>query len=627
MNCSCAHSPPDVPFPPSPRFDGKAYAAQLSNAPGVYRMYAADERLLYVGKAAALRKRVGSYFAAAPKSMRLTTMLAQVARMDVIITRTEAEALLLENQLIKSLAPRYNIIWRDDKSYPSILLTDAPWPRLLLHRGPRHIAGQYYGPYPNIRAARHTLKQLHGLFKLRNCDDTSFKHRSRPCLQYQIDQCSAPCVAKISAEEYTTSVQQVQLFLQGKSDQLVDELAAAMQAASQALDFEHAVRLRDTIAALRSVQHRQYVEGERADLDVLACSVQGHEAGVLLWSFRDGRNLGTRNFFSTTSAEETADAILAAFISQHYLEHRPPPEIILDRRLADADLIATALSQTTAYPVRLIWNVRGERAAYLQLAQRNAQRALQERNDKQQLQHVRQQALMQLLGVETPLRRAECIDVSHTQGEATVAACVVFDAHGAQPAQYRRYLIHHIPPGHDLAALRQVLERRFRSDTDIEKSTWPDVIVVDGGRVHVDQTCRFLAERKIVGITVLGIAKGAGRKAENDTLILANGRRLHPLNTSPALHAVQQMRDEAHRFAITGHRKQRQKARFTSKLEDIPGIGPQRRARLLQHFGGLLGLKAAGVAEIAKVHGINAALAQRIYAWLHGLPPSTAGAP
>jgi len=603
-------------------FDGKAFAAQLSNAPGVYRMYADDERLLYVGKAGALRKRVASYFNASPKTRRLMQMLAQVARMDVTATRTEAEALLLENQLIKSLSPRYNVSWRDDKSYPYIVLTGEAWPRISMHRGARSVAGQYYGPYPNVGAVRDTLNLLHKLFKLRNCEDSVFKHRSRACLQYQIGRCSAPCVGQVSQAHYRQAVQQATLFLQGKSDQLINDLSSAMVAASEALEFERAAQLRDLVVSLRSLHNRQYVDGRAADLDVLACAMQGTDACVLLLSFRDGRNLGTRAFFPRTQGEESAEIVLAAFISQYYTEQLAPAEIILDRPIAESELITAALSSAAQHKVTLKWKVRGQRAGYVQLAQRNAQLSLANECDSQSAQRARSQALSQLLELPASLQRAECFDISHTQGEATVAACVVFDASGPVRNQYRRYTISGIRAGDDFAAMHQVIQRRFRHyvDANSEKSTLPDVVLIDGGQGQLAQAQAALAECGVEGMMLVAVAKGAARRAGDETLILPDGRRLQPGAASPALQFVQQIRDEAHRFAISRHRKRRQKARMSSKLEDISGIGSKRRASLLKHFGGLAGLKAAGVAEIAQVDGISAALAQRVYAHLHGLP-------
>lgn len=606
-------------------FDGKAFAAGLSTAPGVYRMYAADDSLLYVGKAGALRKRVSSYFSNTPKTPRTLAMLAQVARMDVTVTRTEGEALLLENQLIKSLLPRYNVLLRDDKSYPYVLLTQETWPRIALHRGPRAVPGRYFGPYPSVTAVRDTLNLMQKLFKIRNCEDSVFRNRTRPCLQYQIGRCSAPCVDLVAQTEYAESVRRAGLFLDGRSDELTGELNAAMEAASARLDFEQAARLRDLVGSIRSLQARQYVDGHAADLDVLACAMQGSTACVLLLAFRDGRNLGTRTFFPKTNGEDSAEEVLSAFVSQYYAEQLPPREIILDRGIPEAALIEAALTAAAGRKVQLKWNVRSERAGYLDLAKRNAEIALVTEVSSRNAQTARSEALRELLSLNEPARRIECFDISHTMGEATVASCVVFDANGPVRSQYRRYNITGIEPGDDYAAMRQAIDRRFRRAVE-EGGVLPDVLLIDGGAGQLAQAKNALADMGIDGgVVLVGVAKGEERRAGHETLILENGREIRPGAASPALQLIQQVRDEAHRFAITGHRGKRQKARMTSKLEDIAGIGPRRRASLLKHFGGLAGLKAAGADEIARVDGINAALAERIYANLHGLPTPTAG--
>jgi len=609
--------------PAVPEFDGKAFAARLSTAPGVYRMYAADGSLLYVGKAGALKRRVASYFNNAPKSPRTLAMLSQVARMDVTVTRTEAEALLLENQLIKSLAPRYNVMLRDDKSYPYVLLTQERWPRLGFHRGPRAVPGRYFGPYPGAGAVRETLNLMHKLFRLRSCEDSVFRNRSRPCLQYQIGRCSAPCVELVAADEYAEAVRRAAMFLDGRSDELGEELAAAMEAASQRLEFEEAARLRDLLATLRGLQARQYVDGHAANLDAIACAMEGSHACVLLLAFRDGRNLGTRAFFPRTNGEDSAEEVLAAFVSQYYAEQTAPPEIVLDRPIPDAELIELALAESAGRKVVLKANVRGERAGYLDLARRNAQVALATELASRNAQHARSEALRDLLGLPEVPARIECFDISHTLGEATVASCVVFDPAGPVRNQYRRYNIAGIEPGDDYAAMRQAIDRRFRraleAGAEGANAVLPDVLLIDGGAGQLAQARAALADLGVEDVLLVGVSKGEQRRAGDETLVLADGRELRPGAASPALQFIQQVRDEAHRFAITGHRGKRQKARTTSRLEDIPGIGPRRRAALLRHFGGLAGLKAAGEEEIARVEGINAALAARIYANLHGL--------
>lgn len=604
--------------PDIPAFDGKAFVRGLSTAPGVYRMLAADGSVLYVGKAGALKKRVASYFNSAPKGPRTLAMLAQTASMEVTVVRTEGEALLLENQLIKAHKPRYNVMLRDDKSYPYVLLTDEAWPRIAFHRGALHVPGRLFGPYPGAGAVRDTLGIMHRLFKLRSCEDSVFRNRSRPCLQYQIGRCSAPCVDLVAADDYVGAVHRATLFLEGRSDELNAELGQAMEAASAALDFEEAARLRDMVALLRRMQARQYVDGRAAELDVLAVAMQGSAACVLLLAFRDGRNLGTRAFFPRTNGEESADEVLSAFVSQYYAAQPAPREIVLDRDIPDRDLLEQALAEEAGRKVQLRTSVRGERAGYLDLARRNAEVALASELGSQQAQAARAEGLRELLGLDVPAQRIECFDISHTMGEATVASCVVFDASGPVRAQYRRFNIAGIEPGDDYAAMHQALERRFRRAVE-EGGVLPDVLLIDGGAGQVSQANAVLDELGVAGVLVVGVAKGEERRAGHEALLLPDGRELRPGAQSPGLQLVQQVRDEAHRFAITGHRGRRQKARSNSRLEDIPGIGPRRRASLLKHFGGLTGLKAAGIEEISRVEGVNAALAQRIYAALHGL--------
>ena len=611
-------------------FDGKAFVRGLSTAPGVYRMLAADGAVLYVGKAGALKKRVASYFSGAPKPARTMAMLAQVAAMEVTVTRTEAEALLLENQLIKSLKPRYNVLLRDDKSYPYVLVTQEAWPRIALHRGPRSVPGRYFGPYTGVTAVRDTLNMMQKLFKLRSCEDSVFRNRSRPCLQHQIGRCTAPCVGLVSARDYAESVRRASLFLDGRSDDLTRELGEAMEAASVRLDFEEAARLRDLVAGIRSLQARQYVDGAAAELDVLACAMQGTQACVLLLSFRDGRNLGTRAFFPKTNGSTDPAEVLAAFVSQYYAEQAPPREIVLEREIEDVELLQEAFSIAAGRKVVLKCNVRGERAGYVELARRNATLALATELGSQASQQARVESLRELLGLAEPPQRIECFDISHTMGEATVASCVVFDAQGPMRGQYRRYNIAGIEPGDDYAAMHQALERRFRRAI-AENGVLPDVLLIDGGAGQVAQARAVLADLGIDagqdtgdgGIALVGVAKGPERRPGFEALLLPDGREVRPGPDSPGLQLVQQVRDEAHRFAITGHRGRRQKARNVSRLEDIPGIGPRRRANLLRYFGGLAGLKAAGAEEIAQVDGVNAALAARIYATLHGLQEDT----
>ena len=610
--------------PEVPGFDGRQFARELTTAPGVYRMYGADDAVLYVGKAASLKKRVASYFTNAPRSPRTRAMLSQVARMEVTVTRTEGEALLLENQLIKSLKPRYNVLLRDDKSYPYIYLSsEDATPRITFYRGTRALPGRFFGPYPSALSVRETLNTIHKLFKLRSCEDSVFRNRSRPCLQYQIQRCSAPCVGYVEPAEYRASVHRTELFLDGRNDVLVQELGDAMEAASAALEFEKAAQLRDQIANLRKMQARQYVDGDRAELDVLACAMEQGMACVVLLCFRNGMNLGTRSFFPRTNGAEDAGEVLEAFVSQYYVDKRPPREIVLSHAIADAPLLARLLSEQAGIQVQLKTSVRSERARYLELAQQNARIALAAQIGSSATQRARMASLQELLGLEQPPQRIECFDISHTMGEATVASCVVFDAEGPVRGQYRRFNINGITPGDDFAAMQQALTRRFKRAR--EDGVLPDLLLIDGGKGQLTRAIQVLEELDISGVALLGVAKGAERRAGDETLVLPDGSQLHPGADSPALHLIAQVRDEAHRFAITGHRGRRAKTREHSRLEDIPGIGPRRRAMLLRHFGGLAELRRAGAEEIARVEGINMALAKRIWSALHGVAEEDAG--
>ncbi len=603
-------------------FDGKLFARELTSAPGVYRMYAADDSVLYVGKAASLRSRVASYFVVTDRSPRQRAMLAQLVRMEVTVTRTEGEALLLENQLIKALKPRYNVQLLDDKSYPYIYIsTEDEFPRITFYRGTRNLPGRFFGPYPNATAVRETLNIIHKVFKLRSCEDTVFRNRSRPCLQYQIGRCSAPCVGYISAAEYRANVQRAELFLDGQNDVLVQALGKDMEHASAELEFERAASLRDQIANLRTMQARQYVEGDQADMDVLACVVEKGIACVVVLSFRGGLNLGTHNYFPRVSGPDEPAEVIGAFLTQYYANKVPPREVVLSHPIEDQSLVERLLSERRAGSVRLTASVRGERARYREWAMQNAGIALAGRIGSQATQRARLMALQELLELDAPPQRIECFDISHTMGEATVASCVVFDADGPVRGQYRRFNISGITPGDDYAAMRQALERRFRRA--LLEGVLPDLLLIDGGKGQLAQAIEVMAQLGISDVQLVGVAKGTARRAGDETLVFADGRQLHPGFDSPALHLIAQVRDEAHRFAITGHRGRRAKTRDHSRLEDIPGIGARRRAMLLRHFGGLAELKRAGAEEIARVGGISKTLAQRIWHGLHGVPEET----
>ena len=605
-------------------FDGKAFVSTLTSSPGVYRHIDAAGELLYVGKAGNLRKRVGSYFLKPRMEPRIAAMVAQIARVEITVTRTEGEALLLESQLIKSLKPRYNILLRDDKSYPYIYLSDGEdYPRLAFHRGARNLPGRYFGPYPSTWAVRESLSLMQKLFKVRQCEDSYFRNRSRPCLQHQIGRCSAPCVGLISVEDYRNDVRHAQMFLEGRSDAVIDELADAMEQASKALQFERAAKLRDQVAALRQLQAQHHVQGASADMDVIACRIESGMACVSVLFFRNGISLGTRDFFPRLPLDAEPADVLAQFIAQYYLERPVPRELILGEPIADQAILADVLTQQAGHAVVLKSSVRGDRAQFLQMAERNAQASLTARLASRQTLGARFDDLRNVLKLPESPRRIECFDISHTMGEATVASCVVFGAEGPEKSHYRRFNIAGITPGDDYAAMHQALTRRFRKVAEGEGAR-PDVLLIDGGSGQVAQALDVLKELGVDGIVVVGVAKGPGRRAGEETLVLARmdsgspGGELHPGSSSPALHLVAAVRDEAHRFAISGHRKRREKARERSVLEDVAGIGARRRSALLKAFGGLAGVESAGVEELMQVKGIDRGLAQRIYASLHG---------
>ena len=605
-------------------FDGKVFVQTLTSSSGVYRYFDAADELLYVGKASNLKKRVGSYFLKPRMEPRIAAMVSQIARVEITVTRTEGEALLLESQLIKSLKPRYNILLRDDKSYPYIYLsTGEDYPRLAFHRGAKNLKGKFFGPYPSTYAVRESLSLMQKLFKVRQCEDSYFRNRSRPCLQHQIGRCTAPCVQLIGVDDYASDVRHAQMFLEGRSKAVLDELGEAMERSSRELQFERAAILRDQVAALRQLQAQYHVQGANADMDVIACSIESGIACVSVLFFRNGISLGTRDFFPRLPLEDAESPdVLAQFVAQYYLDRPVPRELILSEPIADQNILAELLAQQTGHAVELKSSVRGDRAQFLQMAQRNARASLTARLASRQTLGTRFEDLKKVLELDFSPRRIECFDISHTMGEATVASCVVFGPEGPEKSHYRRFNIAGITPGDDYAAMHQALTRRFRKVADGEGAK-PDVLLIDGGNGQVAQAMDVLSELGVSGIEVVGVAKGPGRRAGEETLVLARkaagslGRELHPGSSSPALHLVAAVRDEAHRFAISGHRKRREKARERSVLEDVPGIGARRRSALLKAFGGLSGVEAAGVEELMSVKGIDRGLAERIYASLH----------
>jgi len=586
-------------------FDAKSFVAGLPNLPGVYRMLGARGEALYVGKARDLKKRVGSYFHKQASSPRIQMMLSQVASIEVTASRSEGEALLLENNLIKSLAPRYNILFRDDKSYPYLTVTGHEFPRLGFHRGAKDRRNRYFGPFPHAYAVRESIQLLQRVFRLRTCEDTVFENRSRPCLLHQIHRCTAPCTGLISAGQYAEDVANAVLFLEGREDDVIRGLSDKMSAAADAQHYEKAAAYRDQVRALSRVQARQYVESNRGvDADVVACAIEGGIACVNLVMIRGGRHVGDRSFFPSNAEGATAGEVVAAFLEQHYLDQPLPALVVTGEpvELENANVVNPS---------------HGERRVWLEMACKNAQLAIGQRVRDRATQEGRLQALREALGLPESVQRIECFDISHTMGEATVAACVVYDRQQLQKSEYRRFNIHDVTPGDDYAAMRQVLSRRYER-VNAEAGKIPDLVLIDGGKGQVSAAKAAMVELGMNDIAVVGIAKGPERKPGLEELIIESEARTLQLPPShPGLHLIQAIRDEAHRFAIVGHRARRGKARMRSMLNEIPGIGAKRRQALIEHFGGLRGVQAAAIDDIAKVEGISRPLAERIYRHLH----------
>ncbi|MEH6564284.1 MAG: excinuclease ABC subunit UvrC [Halopseudomonas sp.] len=605
----------------NPVFDPKAFLAAASNKPGVYRMFDAQGELLYVGKAKSLKKRLASYFRKTGLSPKTEALVARIAQIDTTITANETEALLLEQSLIKASRPPYNILLRDDKSYPYVFLSsNDDFPRLGLHRGTKRAKGRYFGPYPSAGAIRESLALLQKAFMVRQCEDSYYRNRTRPCLQYQIKRCKAPCVGLVDQAEYAEDVRHSVMFLEGRSNTLATELNEAMEQASMALNFERAAELRDQIALLRRVQDQQSMDTEQGDVDIVAAQVTPGGACVHVVMVRQGRVLGTKNHFPRVPIEQSAGEVLAAFLPQYYLgaaEREVPPEIIVNAEHEDFAVIAQALSQARGCNLVISHRVRGNRKRWLTLAESNAQQSLASLLANRQHIQARFESLQEALDLDEVPTRLECYDISHSSGEATVASCVVFGPEGPLKSDYRRFNIEGVTAGDDYAAMRQALTRRFGRIKDGE-GKMPDILLVDGGKGQMKMALEVMQELAIHDLTLLGVAKGVTRKAGMETLYLNDPHNELVLpGHSPALHLIQHIRDEAHRFAITGHRARRGKARTTSSLEGIAGVGPKRRRELLKHFGGLQELKRASAAEVAKVPGVSKKLAEQIYAALH----------
>lgn len=601
-------------------FDSSAFLSTCSGRPGVYRMFDTEERLLYVGKAKNLKKRLASYFRKTGHAPKTGALVARISHIETTITSNETEALLLEQTLIKESRPPYNILLRDDKSYPYVHLSDGPFPRLSIHRGAKKAKGRYFGPYPSAGAIRESLSILQKTFHVRQCEDSFYKNRTRPCLQYQIKRCKAPCVGLVEPQVYAEDVRHSTMFLEGRSNALTDELNALMEKAAMSLDFEHAAELRDQIGLLRRVQDQQHMEGGSGDVDVVAAFVNPGGACVHLISVRGGRVLGSKNFFPQVGIEEEVGEVMSAFLAQYFLgsgERELPGEVIVNVVNEDFPALIEAIEESRGQEITISHRVRGTRARWQQLAVTNAEQALSARLANRQHVTARFEALAQVLKLDEPPQRLECYDISHSSGEATVASCVVFGPEGPIKSDYRRYNIEGVTPGDDYAAMHQALTRRFSRIKDGEGKL-PDILLVDGGKGQLSMARDVMNELAVPDLILLGVAKGTTRKAGFETLYLNDAAHEFTLKgDSPALHLIQQIRDEAHRFAITGHRARRGKTRRTSTLEGVAGVGPTRRRDLLKHFGGLQELSRASVEEIAKAPGISKKLAESIYANLH----------
>ncbi len=614
-------------------FDPQPILVSLPLLPGVYRFFDKKGEVLYVGKANQLKKRVTSYFQKTNVSPRIRLMVSHIARIETTVTRSEAEALLLENNLIKSLRPRYNILFRDDKSYPYIVLSGDEFPRLSYYRGTPNRRHEYFGPFPNASAAKESIQLLQKIFRIRTCENSVFSNRTRPCLLHQIHRCTAPCVKLISAGDYKVGIRNAALLLQGRYQEVEQTLRATMERAAEEQHYEQAAELRDQLRALHTVQQRQFVEstGGATDADIIALAQQDSLVCVNLAMVRGGRHLGDKSFFPDHAEDLSANEIAQAFIAQHYLSRSVPPLLILDAE-CDDETLAQLLSEQAGHTVKISQAVSGERKQWLEMAQHNALLALQQRKAQQGGQKLRLDRLREFLDMPD-LQRIECFDISHTMGEATQASCVVYENLDMRTSQYRRYNIGSITPGDDYAAMRQVLTRRYQklaeacsesSQREGQKSEGakidlicPDLVLIDGGLGQLHIAMEVMHELGLNDLALVGVAKGEERKAGLEQLIFPDGTAKQLSSDDPALHLIQQIRDEAHRFAITGHRAKRGKARTASSLEEISGVGDKRRRSLLTHFGGLREVAQASIEQLSKVDGISKALAEAIYRQLH----------
>lgn len=612
----------DTPLDDELAFDHKAFLITVTEQSGVYRMYDAEQTVIYVGKAKDLKKRLASYFRKDVGNVKTRVLVNQIRAIDVTITHTEGEALILENNYIKKYQPKYNVLLRDDKSYPYLLISDHKHPKLGSHRGGKRLKGEYFGPFPTAGAVWESLRLMQKLFPIRQCEDSYYRARSRPCLQYQLKRCSAPCVGKISDVEYQQQVQLARLFLQGKNDQVITELVKNMEISSEQLNFESAARYRDQIATLRKVQQQQFVTGLTAELDVIGFYRVKNQACLHLLFVREQKILGSKSFYPNIPAQTTDEEILSAFIAQHYLgegveQGKIAKEIILPHAVSSIKEFSKLLSKQASHEVKLSANVRTERARYLKLANTNAENALNVKNSHKESMQARFRELNNVFELTKAIERIECFDISHTMGQQTVASCVVFNTEGPLKSDYRRYNVIGITPGDDYAAMSFALHKRYSKSTDDDKL--PDIVFIDGGKGQLARAESFFSDLNLaVTPLLIGVAKGESRKPGLETLIMAGSHQLISLPaTSGALHLVQHIRDESHRFAIAGHRAKRGKLIKKSTLEEIPGIGTKKRQALLKYLGGLQEVKKATVSQLIKVPGISHDLAQTIHESIH----------
>lgn len=600
------------------KFNSVKFLKTVPLKPGVYQMLDTNDKILYVGKAKQLRTRLNSYFRENLVNSRIWSMVRQIANVHVILTNTEAEALLLESNLIKKHHPRYNVLLRDDKSYPYIMITKQAFPRVSFYRGSRQLDHHFYGPYPSSGAVRETLNLLQKLFRVRQCEDSYFANRSRPCLQFQIKRCTAPCTNEIDPIRYNQHVQQTIKFLEGNSNEVISELVETMDAHVALLEYEKAAECRDLIEHLRQISQQQIISGGKANVDVIAIQFAAQTASIQVHTIRNGHHLGNKNFFPKVPRTIQSEAfILSSFIAQYYLQRDPPKEIVISHSLDDQAVLTEFLMARAGYKVTLATVQRGDKYKWLQMALRNAYHALQTELDSKASTEQRLAVLQKILNLPKPPVIIECYDISHTQGEATVGSCVIFRNGLPAKSEYRRYNIVDIVGGDDYAAMRQILLRRFEKIVSSDAKL-PDILLIDGGKGQVAQAYTVLSSLNITSLCVVGVVKGERRKAENDQLIINGNTTLKLAANSSVMHLLQAVRDEAHRFAITGHRQRRQKSRTQSGLEQIQGVGIKRRQALLKQFGGMRALARANVEELAKVPGISVHLAQKVYDQFNG---------